>query len=69
MTKVQNILNEIDDLNEAELEMVLKEIKRKIDRARRADLALKKFIGQGNTVWDVDAQDYIDRLREEESRI
>jgi hypothetical protein len=66
MTKVQTIISEINELNLNELEVVLKEILRRIDRKRRIEAALDKIIGLGQGVWDSDAQKHIDSLRQED---
>ena len=66
MTKVQTLMLEINKLDQSELELILKEILRRIDRKKRAEVALNKLIGSGTGVWGSDAQQYINALREDD---
>lgn len=51
MTKVQTLMLEINKLDQNELELILKEILRRIDRRKRAEAALNKLVGSGIGVW------------------
>ena len=64
MTKAQTLILEINKLDHDELEQVLKEILRRIDRRKRAEATLNKLVGSGAGVWGYDAQKYINALRE-----
>jgi hypothetical protein len=66
MTKVQTLMLEINKLDQYELELILKEILRRIDRRKRAKAALDKLEGCGIGVWESDAQQYINALRDED---
>lgn len=66
MTKIQELILEINKLDEKELELILKEVLRRLDRRKRAEAALNKIIGSGAGVWDTDAQKYINSLREDD---
>lgn len=64
MTKVQKLMSEINKLDQKELELILKEIVRRIDRRKRTESVLNQLAGSGVGVWGADAQQYIDTLRE-----
>lgn len=66
MTRVQTLMLEINKLDQAELELILREILRRVDRRNRAEAALDKLMGRGSGVWDGDAQQYINALREDD---
>ena len=66
MTKVQTLLKEIDHLSSDDLELLLTEIKKKIDRKHKAQSILDDFVGKGKGVWKQDAQQYVDELRKED---
>lgn len=66
MTKVQTILTEIECLKLEELELILNEIKKRIDRRKNVDSVLGEYIGKGEGVWGIDPQKYVENLREEE---
>lgn len=66
MTKVQSLIKEISKLNSKDLEIILQEILHRMDRRQRLETALDNFIGKGQGVWELDAQDYIRTLREDD---
>ena len=66
MTKVQTLMLEINKLDQNELELILKEILRRIDRRKRVEAALNKLMGSGIGVWSLEAQEYINALREDD---
>jgi hypothetical protein len=66
MTRIQTIIEEINHLEQGELEIILQEILKRIDRRKQIDSILDESIGIGEGVWETDAQDYVNELREEE---
>ena len=68
MHGIKTIIEGINDLNPEELELVLKEILMKIDRKKKIESILDEYVGIGEGVWDMDAQEYINELREEDER-
>jgi len=66
MTKIQTILTEIESLKLDELELILSEIKKKIDRKKKVESILDDFIGKGKGIWGMDPQNFVENLREEE---
>ena len=68
MTKVQTIIEEINHLNPDELELILKNILMRLDRRKRIESILEEYMGIGEGVWKVDAQEYVNDLRKEEGR-
>ncbi|MCR9099962.1 MAG: hypothetical protein NXI25_08430 [bacterium] len=65
MTKVQTIIEEISQLGHSELEQVLEEVLSRLDRKKKIDAILAEYAGIGEGVWKTDAQEFVDRLREE----
>jgi len=66
MTKVQNILKEINELNANELELVYLELQKKIDETKRINSILDQYIGIGKGIWEIDAQDHISNERDQD---
>jgi len=66
MTKIQYILKEIDKLNINELELILKEILKKVDQEKRIKTILNEYKGIGKGIWEIDAQQYINEERDKE---
>ncbi len=64
MSKTELILQQIATLTPEETEAVYQELKRRLDRVARARAALDKVKGKGTGVWGLDAQDYVNQLRE-----
>ncbi len=64
MTKLQNVLTDIDQLEIEELELLLKEVIKKIEETKRIDSILEEYMGIGEGVWKSDAQEYVNELRE-----
>ncbi|MEL6865664.1 MAG: hypothetical protein AAFP19_14650 [Bacteroidota bacterium] len=64
MTKIQIILNGLDDLDPKELEIVLASILKKIDQSKRVKNILDKYKGIGKGIWNVDAQEHTNQLRD-----
>ena len=63
MTKVQHILNEIDELDANDQQMLLQEILKRVDRKKRTKAILNKYRGVGKGIWNTDAQEYINSER------
>lgn len=63
---VKSIIEQIRKLNTDELELILKEVFENVERKKRATLALNNFIGVGKGIWNLDAQEYVNSLREED---
>jgi len=69
MTKrTEQIIDEISHLQLEELEMILKEILKRIDQQKRVELILDEYIGIGEGFWQTDAQEYVEELRSEEEK-
>jgi len=66
MTRLETLLTELDELKPDELELVLRKIKKKMNRKKRAESALNQYIGKGDGLWRIDPQEYVEKLREEE---
>ncbi len=66
MTKIQNILKEIDHLDSDDLELIRTKVKERLDKKQKAEAILKRYIGKGNGVWNIDAQNYINKWREDD---
>lgn len=66
MTKrLEHIIEEINLLEADELEKVLKELLKRIERKKRIESILDQYIGIGKGVWETDAQEYVNKLRKE----
>ena len=65
MTKIQTIIEEISHLNQEELEVILQEILNRLDRKNKIESILNEYIGIGKGIWEKDAQDYVDELRQD----
>ena len=69
MTKrTQQIIDEINHLQPEELEIVLKELLKRVDRQKRIESILDEYIGLGEGCWQTDAQKHIEELRSEEEQ-
>lgn len=64
MTKrTQHIIDEINHLQSEELEIVLRELLKRIDQQKRVASILDEYIGLGEGLWKTDAQAYVEELR------
>ncbi len=64
MTKrTQHIIEEINHLQSEELEIVLRELLKRIDQQKRIESILDEYIGLGEGFWQTDAQTYVEELR------
>jgi len=68
MTRIQTIIEEINHLDPDELEVILKEIMTRLDRKKKIESRLEEYMGIGEGVWEMDAQEYVNELREEDER-
>lgn len=66
MTRIQTIIEEIHHLNPYELEVILKEILKRLDRKKKIESILEEYTGMGEGVWEMDAQEYVNELRAED---
>lgn len=64
-TKLDGILQKINQLSSEELEMLLNAILNHIKSRKRVKEVLDKYIGIGKGVWEIDAQKYVNNLRSE----
>lgn len=67
MSKTEQILKQLKELERAELEIILDELVRRINRSQQIKEALLKVKGKGKGVWTKegeDAQEYINNIRE-----
>lgn len=64
MTKVQKILYEINLLNPSELEVILQELLKRVDQEKSIKSILNKYRGIGDGIWDMDAQKFVDKERD-----
>ncbi len=69
MTKrTQQIIDEICLLQKEELEVILTEIHKRIDRQQWVEAILDEYIGIGEVFWETDAQAYVGELRSEDEK-
>lgn len=69
MTKrLEHIIKEITLLEVEELEKVLNELIKRIERKKRIESIIDQYMGLGKGVWETDAQKYVDELRKEEEK-
>ena len=65
MSKVELLLEEIQHLPQNELEVLAKEIFKRLERLQRVQAMLMKIQGAGKGLWEGDAQVIINKLRED----
>ncbi len=65
MSRVENIIQEIEALEDDELELLLQVLLKRLDKRRRMKEVFDKYRGIGKGVWPSDAQAYINQLRED----
>jgi len=63
MSKVENILTKINELNDTELEQLMRKIIHKVDEEKRVKSILEKYRGIGKGIWNMDTQDFINEER------
>jgi hypothetical protein len=65
MSKVETLIQEINQLPQSDLEIIMREIQQKLERVKRVKAALDKVRGAGQGVWPMDAQEYVIQSRED----
>lgn len=65
---MEHIIKEITLLEVEELEKVLNELIKRIERKKRIESIIDQYMGLGKGVWETDAQKYVDELRKEEEK-
>lgn len=60
---VEQVLDSIRSLRKEELEIVMAEVKERLRRQRQMEIALNAFVGAGEGLWTLDAQEYVNDLR------
>ncbi|GAB3928709.1 hypothetical protein [Larkinella terrae] len=66
MSRTEVIIQEINTLNSDELEVVYHELLKRLNRIGRIKTTLTKFRGKGENVWSQDAQEYVNKLRDDD---
>ena len=66
MSRVEMVLEEISHLGQEEVEQVYHELGKRMKRAARALEILEKYRGRGAGVWEEDAQEYVNTLRDDD---
>jgi hypothetical protein len=64
MSLTQQIIQEIDLLPPTELEVVYQEVTKRMTHITRATKILAKYKGKGRGIWSMDAQEYVQHLRQ-----
>lgn len=64
MSPTQQIIREIDLLPPTELEVVYQEVAKRMSHISRAAKILAKYRGKGRGIWSMDAQEYVQQLRQ-----
>ena len=65
---LENILKNVSLLSQAELTILLEEINQQMERAEKIRRALNAVRGKGQGVWQQDAQEYINTMRNNDER-
>jgi hypothetical protein len=66
MSRTEQIIQEINLLTPSELELVYYEIQKRVNKTNRVKEVLSKIRGKGKGVWLLDAQEYVNQLREDD---
>ncbi|UOG76730.1 hypothetical protein MTX78_09025 [Hymenobacter tibetensis] len=64
MSPTQLIIQKIDLLPPTELEVVYQEVAKRMSHISRATKLLAKYRGKGQGIWSMDAQEYVQQLRQ-----
>ncbi|HEX8429369.1 hypothetical protein [Hymenobacter sp.] len=64
MSPTQQIIREIDLLPPTELQVVYQEVAKRMSHISRATKILEKYRGKGQGIWSMDAQEYVQQLRQ-----
>ncbi len=65
MSKVDLLLQEISQLPQSDLEALAHEIQLKLEHLKKVKASLKRVKGAGKGVWNQDAQELVNQLRED----
>lgn len=52
---------------QSDLEILMREIQKKLERLKKVKSALKKVKGAGKDVWGMDAQSFVNQAREDDA--
>lgn len=66
MKELNAILRDIDKLPLDDLELILKRIVHRLHESQRIESIIEEYRGIGKGIWDSDAQEFINKLRENE---
>ena len=66
MTKIEAILQEIDELKPEDQKALLENLLMKIRKMNSLFSIVEKYKGKGKGIWQIDAQDYVNEIRNEE---
>ena len=64
MSRTDQLLQEIEKLPTGEVYTLYEELAKRVESLRRASEVVARITGLGAGVWDEDAQDYVNKLRE-----
>jgi len=64
MSLTDQIIQEIDSLPPTELEVIYQEVAKRMSQISRATKLLAKYRGKGQGIWSLDAQEYVQQLRQ-----
>lgn len=65
MSPTQHIIQEIESLPPTELEIIYQEVAKRMSYISRTAKILAKYRGKGRGVWSLDAQDYVQHMRQD----
>ncbi len=66
MDTLEKILREIDSLNEPDKELLYREIQKRLSKREGVLNVLAKYRGRGKGIWMQEAQDHVNRLRDDD---
>lgn len=66
MSRVEAILQEIEQLSEEELAKLHEKIVQRLEQMQHTQGLVSKYRGIGQGVWQEDAQEYVNKLRAED---
>lgn len=65
MSLTEQIIQSIDLLPPTELEVIYQEVAKRMSNISRATKLLAKYRGKGRGIWSMDAQEYVQQLRQD----
>ena len=68
MSKVEALLLEINNLSAQEFQLLVTKLLAKANKLEQATNMLSKYRGIGKGVWPMDAQEYVNELRNDQHR-